>query len=255
MKPNDRRGYVHESDTKRAQEHSSSCNQVEKSSLPAAVDFLFRSTEAVRESRRTRRDIFNIEVSALREWGQASGLILAALELNQFTPVSSGAEHEVMFDPEGQRAIKITRAGAFGHSVVGPGLSATPREYLLRWNFHNLLFGDNAGIFGLLCSEASVQCVVSQKWVTAHAQTPTPTDAEIDSFFRDLNFEKISTVEVPAFYSGALDLVILDAHPHNILRDEAENLVPIDLVVGTPAPWTREWLGLDETSARSSITP
>jgi hypothetical protein len=218
------------------------------------VDFLFRSTEAVRKSRCTRRDIFNIEVSALREWGQANGLTLATLELNQFTPVSSGAEHEVLFDPVGQRAIKITRAGAFGHSVAGPGLSATPREYLLRWNFHNVLFGDSAGIFGLLCGESSVQCVISQKWVTANAQEPTPAEVEIDSFFRQLNFEKISEVDVPAFYSGALDLVILDAHPHNILRDEAGNLVPIDLVVGTPAPWTREWLGLDDTSARYSTS-
>jgi hypothetical protein len=48
------------------------------------VDFHFRSTEAVRKSGCPRRDIFNIEVSALREWGQANGLILATLELDKF---------------------------------------------------------------------------------------------------------------------------------------------------------------------------
>lgn len=151
---------------------------------------------------------------------------------------------KVFFDSVGQLAIKKTRAGAFGHSVAGPGLSATPREYLLRWHFHNLLFGDTAKLVGLLCDEASLQCVISQKWVTAHEQEPTATAPEIDDFFRGLNFCKISEVEVPAFYSRALDLVALDAHPHNILRDEEGNLVPIDLVVGTPLAWTRKWLGI-----------
>lgn len=94
MNPDEKRQYSHESHPKLADVHSGARRQVESYSLQAAADFLFRSTEAMRESRCSRRDIFNSEASALHEWGQANGLILAARELDLLTPVSSGAEHE-----------------------------------------------------------------------------------------------------------------------------------------------------------------
>ena len=86
--------------------------------------------------------------------------------------------------------------------------------------------------------------LASQPWIAAHSETPTPIEEEIDDYFEDLGFLRIHSVEVAAYYHSETDLVALDAHTQNVLRDENGKLIPIDIVIGHPGERTRKWLSL-----------
>ena len=196
------------------------------------------------EGRISRKDRLLAEVDALGIWFAKEQCFLGDDWSGRLYAVSSGAEHEVFFDPDIQLAIKVTRPGAFGHSVVGPSLSALPSEYLSRWTLHNQIFGESVRFLGALKNESCFQLVISQVWIASRLDCPTASEQEIESYFEYLGFQKMPHLEVPAFFNPELDLVILDAQPHNVLKDDAGNLVPIDVVIGQPSPWTRDWLGL-----------
>jgi len=92
-----------------------------ESPLQSALDFLRESLGAVPPSGRSRRWSFQHEVVIFAEWATRLGYCLSEDFLQQFKPVSSGAEHEVFFDQFSQCAIKVTRDGRFGHSLIGEG--------------------------------------------------------------------------------------------------------------------------------------
>jgi hypothetical protein len=73
------------------------------------------------EGRISRKDRLLAELDALGIWFGEEQCFLDCDWLGRLSAVSSGAEHEVFFDPDTQLAIKVTRPGAFGHSVGGPG--------------------------------------------------------------------------------------------------------------------------------------
>jgi len=98
--------------------------------------------------RLSRKDRLHAELDAFGIWFAKEQCFLDENWLAGFSAVSSGAEHEVFFDPASQLAIKVTRPGAFGHSVEGPGLGALPSEYLTRWALHNQLFGGSVRLLG-----------------------------------------------------------------------------------------------------------
>lgn len=203
--------------------------KVKRNLLEAAQNHLGRGAHAVLEGRISRKDRLLAELDALGIWFGEEQCFLDCGWLGSLSAVSSGAEHEVFFDTDNQLAIKVTRPGAFGHSVVGPGLSALPSEYLMRWALHNELFGESVRFLGALKNEAGFQLVISQVWIASRLDCPTACEQEIEDYFEELGFQKVSHLEVPAFFNAELDLVILDAQPHNVLKDDAENLVAIRL--------------------------
>lgn len=201
----------------------------------------------MREGGASRRELFQGELALLRAWTEEVGFLLNEEALKGLRPATSGAEHEVFFDAANNAAVKLTRAGSYGHSLIEEGRSALPSEYLLRLHYQNELFGDCIRLLGFLAGDSSLRALTSQPWITAHQEIPTPTEDEIHGYFNDLGFLRILTVEVAAYYHDELDLVVLDAHTQNILRDEQGKLVPIDIVIGHPGEWTRKWLGLPTT--------
>jgi hypothetical protein len=224
--------------------------KVKRNLLEAAQNYLGGGALAMLEGRISRKDRLLAELDALGIWFGEEQSFLDCDWLGRLSAVSSGAEHEVFFDPDTQLAIKVTRPGAFGHSVVGPGLSALPSEYLTRWALHNQLFGESVRFLGALKNEAGFQLVISQVWIASRLDCPTASEQEIESYFEYLGFQKMPHLEVPVFFNPALDLVVLDAQPHNVLKDDAGNLVPIDVVIGQPSAWTRDWLGIIPKTAR-----
>jgi len=216
----------------------------EKNPLVTAAHYLRAGTAAMCQSGASRRRLFEEEKSLLREWCARNGFELGQDALVGGRPVSSGAEHDVFFSDSENRAIKLTRSGGYGHSLVQEGKSALPTEYLLRLNYQNELFGDFIAFQGIISGETGLQILTSQPWITAHPENPTPSDEEIDNYFENLGFHRRENLPVAAYYNDEMDLAVLDAHAQNILRDEREELVPIDLVIGHPGEWTRKWLGL-----------
>ena len=136
--------------------------KVERNLLETAQNYLGGSAHAMLAGRISRKDRLLAELDTLGVWFAKKQCFLNENWIADLSAVSSGAEHEVFFDPARQLAIKVTRPGAFGHSVVGPGLSALPSEYLTRWVHHNQLFGESVRLLGSLQNDAGFQLVISQ---------------------------------------------------------------------------------------------
>ena len=223
--------------------------KTERNLLEAAKDYLGGGAFAVPEGGLSRKGRLLAEVGALGNWFAIEKCFLSAEWLVGLSAVSSGAEHEVFFDSARQLAIKVTRPSAFGHSVDGPGLSALPSEYFSRWLFHNQIFGESVQFLGALKNDLGFQLVISQVWIASQMDCPTASEQEIECYFEELAFQKMLHLEVPAFFNPELDLVIIHAQPHNLLKDDAGNLVPIDVLIGPPGPWLKSCFGITPLAA------
>lgn len=184
---------------------------------------------------RVCNSVHRAERLALIEWAAESNRILEPTFVEQFRHVSSGAEHAVFHDQCNALAIKATHPNRFGHSARGDGTPATPLEYLRRLGWHNLLFGDDVRILGVILDEGNIEIVTSQPWIVADPTHFTTLD-EIDAYFAGLEFVRVElTPDVPLYFRRKPAVVIADAHQQNVLTTEDGHLVPIDVVVGVPS--------------------
>jgi hypothetical protein len=175
------------------------------------------------------------EYRALIEWAERQRKMLPFSYIEQFKPVSEGAEHIVYHDPTRGVAVKATHPNRFGHSADGERLAATPLEYLRRLGWSNALFGDDIRIEGVAYDEEQMEVITTQPWIVAHPHRPRPSREEIDDYFSRLDFHRAALVEdAPVYFNRRIGVVILDAHDQNLLRDESGVLSPIDVVVGRP---------------------
>ncbi|HEX3817670.1 MAG TPA: hypothetical protein VHW03_05225 [Chthoniobacterales bacterium] len=184
------------------------------------------------------------ESSALCEWAALNEKRLPFNFVEQFKPVTAGAEHRVYYDEKNGLAIKATHPNTFGHSAYGPGARATPSEYLRRLRLCNDIFGDNFEIVGIAFDEdGQVEVVSSQRWIESNPIRAVPFAEEIDAYFYRFGFFRSrANPDAPLFYHMIFDLLVADAHDTNILRDAKENFAAIDVVVGTPGPALRKEL-------------
>lgn len=181
------------------------------------------------------------EYDALIEWARRHGKLLPFTHIEQFSRVSTGAEHVVYHDFQRGLAIKATHVNSFGHSVRFEGARATPVEYLDRLAYHNALFGDDIRIEGVAYEEGQLEVVTSQSWIRADSEDPNPEQGEIDRFFAERGFEPAGiNPDAPMYFNAGLKLLAADAHNENIIRDENGNFVAIDVVIGRrdePPAW------------------
>ena len=185
-----------------------------------------------------RISVYRSEVLALFEWATLTGALLSFDFIEAFKYVGSGAEHRVYHNQEHKVAIKATHANQFGHSTYGPGVRATPVEYLERLAWCNALFGDTFRIIGIARDEEEqVEIVSSQTWISAHPIRSVPLQTEINEYFGQFAFSRIpGAPDAPMFYNSDLKLLVADAHDTNILRDEKGRLNAIDVVIGAVGP-------------------
>jgi hypothetical protein len=175
------------------------------------------------------------EYRALIEWAERRQKLLSFAYIEQFKPVSEGAEHVVYHDPARAVAVKATHPNRFGHSADGERLAATPLEYLRRLGWSNALFGDAIRIEGIAYDGEQMEVVTTQPWIAAHPISPRPSREDIDWYFANIKFDKAPvTEEAPVYFNRQIGVVIVDAHDRNVLRDERGALSPIDVVVGRP---------------------
>ncbi|MFO1482198.1 MAG: hypothetical protein U1F71_02440 [Verrucomicrobiaceae bacterium] len=168
------------------------------------------------------------QTEGLREWGKQRELFIAreAIALSSQQP---GMEHEVIFDEERQRFIKITLPGFYGNTVrLRPGSAglapATPLDYLDRWMWSNELFEDEAQFLGLVDDAAGPRMVVSQPLVVG----TRPERDEIVAFMAGLGFKPVCDTSL--FFDVSRDLLVGDAHPGNFLRNAEGQVFAIDVL-------------------------
>ena len=82
--------------------------KVERNLLETAQNYLGGSAHAVLAGRISRKDRLLAELDALGIWFGEKQCFLDGDWLGRLFAVSSGAEHEVFFDPARQLAIKVT---------------------------------------------------------------------------------------------------------------------------------------------------
>lgn len=147
----------------------------------------------------------------------------------------ASAEHEVYYDAQKNRAVKLTLAGSYGVTPdqKGTQVAANPLCYLARLNLMIDVFGSEIEMLGVIMAKSMIlfeperpRIAIVQPWITGRS----PTEEEIKDFMESLGFESI-----PASYFGWRrnedKITVYDARPDNFVL-YAKGVVPIDLVVG-----------------------
>jgi hypothetical protein len=209
--------------------------------INATARYVRRSAEAIRaRAKRVGESVseWASERLALCEWAELSEKRVPFDYIRQFKYVGSGAEHRVYHDQANGLAVKATHTNRFGHSTYGPGIQATPSEYLRRLAWSNLFFGDAFSILGIAFDdEQQIEIICSQPWIDSHPIRPTPYAQEIDLYFQKIGFFRSPlNPDAPVFYHLAFNLLVVDANDTNVIRNSEGELAAIDVVVGTPGP-------------------
>lgn len=203
----------------------------------SAARFVRRGAQTIR-ARSAGISQYRAERRALIDWAVRRGKLLEFGYIEQFRYVGEGAEHRVYRDDsKGNLAFKATIQNRFGYSTQREDLGASPLEYLRRLAAQNWIFGDDIRMVGIFGSEEHIEVVSSQPWISVHPSRPNPSQDEIDVYMGDFGFQSMSfNLDTPLYFNRFLNLVAADAHDRNVLRDMANNLVAIDLVIGRPSP-------------------
>jgi hypothetical protein len=176
----------------------------------------------------------------LHRWADRLGLLL---DPGPFTPklTRGGQEHD--FYRDGERVFKVTRNGVFG---LSPGIElalvsssqdarrfhlweASPLEYLERLHLQNLLVPGLNTLEGLIVQPDDEMAIVTSQ---PRFDIIPVTTLEIDAWFASLGFEKIAD---SAYYRAEDNLGVFDAHDKNLVRADAEVLIPFDVIPCHPA--------------------
>ncbi|MCB1225724.1 MAG: hypothetical protein KDK99_07950 [Verrucomicrobiales bacterium] len=159
--------------------------------------------------------------------------VRAFVEATSRLEYNNGQEHDVFFDPDSGRVVKLTRPGKFG-------AKGGPQEYLQRLAWSNEFFDDDWLVEGWLRypNEAAPRVVTSQPWYRVNPDRPMPTMAEIDAYMWRVGFLKAYD---GAWIHSKREIVATDALPKNFVIDVSGFIQPIDLILYTPGdePWDR----------------
>ena len=146
-----------------------------------------------------------------------------------------GQEHRVLdLDPH---YLKATYPGQYGFTVIAgpvyPGLAAaTPAEYLTRLHIGNEAFGDDWRLEGAGLENGKLVVFTSQPTVVGEAAAPTDIIAFMERRrLMLLNGFALGHPGALSFYRHLDQLAAFDAHPANVLKDEAGVILPIDLIL------------------------
>ena len=101
-------------------------------SLIAAANHIKRRTGAISARGKALARSIASQRDFLYEYLHERGEILNEGHCKPLHHIGGGAEHEVYFDLENRRAIKVTRSNNFGWSAAHESTQATPFEYLRR---------------------------------------------------------------------------------------------------------------------------
>ena len=197
------------------------------------------------------------EQTFLRWWLEKEGCLISEADWNSWRFVTNHTlEHEVRFrERDGdRRAVKRTWPGSFGFVPEWNGSTWVPRaasaaEYLHRLHLQNSVFGDDIRLEGGMAATGGpfiigqppgqFSLVISQPWLEAlHNADQFPTEADIDSFMRGIDFEPIAG-SLYGWRSLDGTLIVLDAKPDNLIKTR-EGLLPFDVLLTETIPPTSD---------------
>jgi hypothetical protein len=148
-------------------------------SLIAAANYIKRRQGAISSRGEAVARPIVSQRDLLYEYLHTRGEILTDGYCRSLHHFGGGAEHEVYFDLENRRAVKVTRSNNYGWSVAYEGAHATPFEYLRRLIYQSWFFGDAIVLVGAIGSEGHMAVVTSQPWIDADRVRPPASDEQI----------------------------------------------------------------------------
>jgi hypothetical protein len=214
---------------------------------PAAVHAaLCRVCAAEPESLGLAREIrSDREAESLAAWADDRGLLSGRSRPAQNDELTGG-EHCVEIYDKVSLVFKSTHPGKFGyaadvemvhpkgrnaHPRITAGLvDATPLEYLFRLAKQNELFGDDIRVMGAVRYRQGLAVLTTQPFYSGRRTE----QSVIDDWFHERGWRTLPG-KSGAFYEPALDLLIMDALPRNVLTVVDGSLMPFDVVVVQPS--------------------
>ncbi len=234
---------ANESDSDRIQttntHHESTRRTAPPSTLESAQSYLGTSASPDRKeqdsaSRASQREE---QLRALLVWAKETENLIPADRY--LTPDEMGAEHRVYFDTLRCLAIKVTNTNRCGMSYCnGEPDSATPLEYLARWQMQNVIFGDDAELEGVIESPSGIALVMRQRWIVGIV----PEEERITALLGRLGFEQ--TLLPECYYRASDDIAVMDCHDGNFLMEASGLVVPIDVIPLHPDEGLKQRLGI-----------
>jgi oligopeptide/dipeptide ABC transporter ATP-binding protein len=219
--------------------HESTRRTAPPSALESAQSHLGTSAGADRKeqdssSRTSQREE---QLRALLVWAKDAGKLIPADRY--LTHDEMGTEHRVYFDASRCLAIKVTNPNRCGRSYCnGEPYSATPLEYLARWQMQNAIFGDDAELEGVIESPSGIALVMRQRWIVG----VVPEEERITALLGSLGFEP--TLLPECYYRASDDIAVMDCHDGNFIKLENGLVVPIDVIPLHPDEGLKQRLGL-----------
>ncbi len=136
--------------------------------------------------------------------------------------LDGGNEHVVYYDTRTNRIVKIT--------LCPPNFGAQGRaqDYIQNFLAANFLFGDDIRLEGLVNSDMGLRLVVSQPFIKG----VTASLPEIETYFSGAG--GFIPFQLHAFKQPEAGLLVMDARPANVLKDEQGFVYPIDLQILWP---------------------
>lgn len=187
--------------------------------------------------------------AVLSKWATENGLILTAPKESYGSQLETRtSEHYVVGDPKGQRVVKWTYPGTFGHSPTktysGVGREpASPLQYLQRIRWQNSIFGDDIKVLGFqmfgdkefMGRPGGLSIVTSQPYIkAADPKNPNPSHKEIEDYMASLGFEPVTLAGAEMMaWTRSDGTIVSDARPDNFVNTD-KGVVPIDLQVSQP---------------------
>lgn len=143
--------------------------------------------------------------------------------------LGGGNEHDVFFDEDTQRVIKITQ------STTSYGAQGSALAYFTNLSRCNRFFGDAIRFEGLVARETGGDAIVISQPFVVGARASEESIAE---FFWELGFKPAGPNAFDLLDESGRSYFIADARPDNVLREHPSGLIcPIDVqVTVTEAP-------------------
>ena len=173
-------------------------------------------------------DIFE-QIEGLEKWAERAGRVLEP-EYWVAAAGRGGMEHDLWFDSQGQRYIKITHAGFFGRYPAldsGGSLSLRPGtvlEYLDRLALSSELFGDDQRVLGVVGRGKACRLVTEQGLVVGMR----PSREEINAYMDALDFSWVASTK--AYFRSSDGVAVFDVHGGNYLCGEGGQVFAIDVI-------------------------
>jgi hypothetical protein len=173
---------------------------------------------------------------ALLAWAKARGRLIDPGLEDRLVNIG-GVEHDVFYNQQTGRWIKITRPGKGGKQIQArhahPGVRATLATedaslaaYLRRLMLANTRLGDDFWLHGVVDTRTGPRIVISQR----HVGGEPATVLEIANHFVTEGFLRVNA---KTFYHPRENLLVSDAHRANVFKTPM-GIVPFDVGVQEP---------------------